>query len=153
LLERLMRNPALVPPERRVTVRCSTVSMVVPVEQAIGLVLIAVEAVTNAIKHAFPDGRQGTVDVVLDKAGEAATLAIHDDGRGLPTGPARTGRAGLQLIEALAWQIGGTLELRGEAGTRVTVVFRLDGSAKDRRAHAAAGAARRHPRSGPVAAA
>ena len=153
LLERLMRNPALVPPECRVTVRCRTVSLAVPVEQAVGLALIAVEAVTNAIKHAYPDGRQGSVDVVLAEAGGVATLTIHDDGRGLADDPAPAGWSGLQLIEALARQIGGSLELQGNAGTRVAVAFRLDGSAEDRRMDAADGSAERHPGSGPAAAA
>jgi two-component sensor histidine kinase len=131
LLDLLMRNPALVPPERRVTVRCRTVSLPVPVEQAIGLALIAVEAVTNAIKHAFPDGRPGRVEVILEVADDTATLTIHDDGRGLSEESMASGRSGLMLVEALARQIGGSLELEATGGTRVIVTFPLGAPAED----------------------
>jgi two-component sensor histidine kinase len=153
LLERLMRNPALVPPERGITVSCRTGSLPVPAEQAIGLALIAVEAVTNAIKHAFPDGREGTVNVILEEAGELATLSIQDDGRGLSADSLASCRSGLQLVEALARQIGGSLELQGKGGTRVVVTFPLGVPAEDRRVDTGDGAAARHLASGTAAAA
>jgi two-component sensor histidine kinase len=84
--------------------------------------LIVNEAVTNALRHAFPCGRAGTVTVRLDRGGEGwLRLEVADDGVG--TG-AEGGGTGTRLIAALARQLGGTVERHGPPGTRVVVRFR-----------------------------
>ena len=141
LLERLMANPALVPPERAITVRCRVVSLFVPMEQAIGLALIVVEAATNAIKHAFPDGRRGTIEVVLEAAGEGARLTVRDDGKGISTKRAERPWSGLQLMDSLARQAGGALEVESVGGVRLTVTFPLERPLEERRSPVKGGAA------------
>jgi len=69
------------------------------------------ELVTNAIKHAFPDGRRGTVRVTLRRDPKGAALAkVEDDGVGLPKSGRFEPGFGSSLVPALAAQIGGTLE-------------------------------------------
>jgi two-component sensor histidine kinase len=69
------------------------------------------ELVTNAIKHAFPDGRSGVVRVTLRKEADGAVVAVvEDDGIGLPTADVPREGLGRTLVPALAAQVGGSVE-------------------------------------------
>ncbi|HYE49219.1 MAG TPA: histidine kinase dimerization/phosphoacceptor domain -containing protein [Azospirillaceae bacterium] len=96
-----------------------------PLDVAVPLGLIVNEALTNSVKYAFPDGAGGTVRVLLRHlAGEGAgELAVMDDGRGM--GPRRPGSSGLRLVEALARQIGGALDLASEPGRGTRLALRF----------------------------
>ncbi len=61
------------------------------------LALILNEAISNAFKHAFPDGRSGTINVLLTATDHDAHLTIQDDGVGLPEGFDGSAGAGLGL--------------------------------------------------------
>lgn len=99
--------------------------------RAINLALIASEALTNAMKYAFPDGRQGTIRVDCHADGENARLIIADDGIGFGA-TSREGALGLRLVSTLARAIGGEAEIDGTNGTRIEVRFSLQqaGSAR-----------------------
>ena len=97
-------------------------------DQAVPLSLIVTEAVSNAIKYAFPGLRHGVIDVRLTAEGEAARLTIQDNGVGIPAegGASESGPRdglGLQLIRGFARQLGATLAVddRNGGGTRYTV--------------------------------
>ncbi|GBQ26684.1 sensor histidine kinase [Gluconacetobacter azotocaptans] len=99
-------------------------------DQAVPLALILTEVVSNAIKYAFPEGRHGTISVGLVKEdGHMARLWITDDGIGLSAGRRRDAEdrtgIGLQLIRGFARQLGGTLEIVEDGGTRFEMVFPL----------------------------
>jgi len=90
-------------------------------DQAIPLALIANEALTNALKYAFPNGQSSRIDVVFRHSlSSLLHLSIADNGVGLPT-KRRTGSLSLTLLESLAEQIGGGVVIASEKGTRVTV--------------------------------
>ena len=74
--------------------------------------LVAVELLTDAIKHAFPGGRRGRVDLVLRTTGEGIRLEVSDDGTGLPEGFSITGSRGLgmTIVDMLASQLHGRIE-------------------------------------------
>lgn len=72
--------------------------------------IIVNEAVCNAIKHAFPGDRSGSVTVSLKRRHEGFRLEVSDDGQGLSGKRARAG--GTALIEHLAQVLGGSVELR-----------------------------------------
>jgi PAS domain S-box-containing protein len=94
--------------------------LVVPLGMIVG------EALTNALKHAFPDGRRGRVLVGLQaNGGGRMRLLIEDDGVGLPQ-TRREGSLGLRLVDTLARQIRGTATVgprRGGEGTAVVLIF------------------------------
>ncbi|MFS3134613.1 sensor histidine kinase [Gluconacetobacter sacchari] len=99
-------------------------------DQAVPLALIITEIVSNAIKHAFSDGRRGTISVRLDYAGPGqARLDIADDGIGLANGHQATSGErsgiGMQLIRGFARQLGGNLKIVEEDGTRYILLFPL----------------------------
>ncbi len=88
--------------------------------------LIAGEALTNALKHAFPEGRAGRVRVELRADGDGTMrLLVEDDGAGLPA-ERRAGSLGLRLVEMFAKQVKGRAAVeagRGGRGTAVEVTF------------------------------
>jgi len=72
-------------------------------EQAVPLGLIANELVTNALKHAFPGDRSGTIRVVL-RASSPMSFIVEDNGVGSPL--EKEERLGSRLIRLLAEQLG-----------------------------------------------
>jgi len=80
--------------------------------------LVVNELVTNALKHAFPNGREGVVRVTFRREEDAFELVVSDNGVGsTPGGAARAGGIGNQILRALAVQLGGRLDMvSGEVG-------------------------------------
>lgn len=93
--------------------------------RAVPVGLITNEAVTNALKHAFPGGRRGAVSVRLGRCGEGwLRLEVADDGIGPATeGAGRAAMGGTRLIRTLSRQLGGAAEWHGPPGTTVVVRF------------------------------
>ncbi|MFW5771233.1 MAG: PAS domain S-box protein, partial [Spirochaetota bacterium] len=87
--------------------------------------LIVTELITNAIKHAFPDGRKGTITCSLKKKNEGAVLTVADDGVGIPEDfdLNNTSTMGLMLVQSLVKQLGGVMEIERDSGTRFTVTL------------------------------
>ena len=99
-------------------------------DQAVPLSLIVTEAVTNAIKYAYPAGRRGTISVRLRPAADGIELEIKDDGIGMPAGRAETSTGtrdgiGIQLINGFARQLGAKLAVEQGQGTRYLVQMKL----------------------------
>lgn len=91
--------------------------------QILPLTQIVSEAITNAVKHAYPSGRKGKVRVSsrLDETG-AVVIEVADDGPGLPAefDGSSSGGLGMRLIRALARQLDAHLEFkRGDPGLLV----------------------------------
>jgi two-component sensor histidine kinase/ActR/RegA family two-component response regulator len=85
----------------------------IPLDMAIPLGLIITEMLTNSLKYAFPDGRQGVITVAATTTGDDLQLRISDDGVGLPSSTSLTESRGLggQLIRQLAQQLLGSVTL------------------------------------------
>ena len=95
-------------------------------DQAVPLALIVTEAVSNAVKYAFPGGRRGSISVCLKADHSHAVLEIFDDGVGIPAGRVETEAGtrdgiGIQLIRGFARQLGATLQVEEGCGTRYKV--------------------------------
>jgi two-component sensor histidine kinase len=98
------------------------------VDVAIPCGLIINELVSNCLKHAFPQGRQGEVAVTLRRDGEEYLLRVEDDGVGLPgdIDLKKVESLGLQLVETLSTQIGASVTVTSapERGTAFAISFR-----------------------------
>ncbi len=104
-----------------IEVRAEVVPGRIAADKATPIALLVTECVTNAFRHAFPDGRAGTIVVRLERlAGGGRRLSIVDDGIGSPAEVA-SGGMGLVLARLLAKQIGGELRISGPPGTTVAV--------------------------------
>jgi two-component sensor histidine kinase len=90
---------------------------------SVSLGLIVTELVINALKHAFPGGRSGKILVSYRSQGPDWTLAVSDNGVGMPKGPtpAKAG-LGTSIVKALAKQLGAQVNLTdAHPGTSVSI--------------------------------
>jgi two-component sensor histidine kinase len=124
-LRGLLANPAIVPPERDVALTCDADPVEASVDAAVPLALAVVELVTNALKHAFPDDRRGSIQVTLRDLGATAVLTVEDDGIGLPDAGCRSRTSGLRLVDRLVGQLRGRLDITADRGTCFTLTFPL----------------------------
>jgi PAS domain S-box-containing protein len=85
------------------------------------LALILNELITNAVKHGL-QGQSGEIRVGLKKNGGDFELYVEDDGPGF-TPASRKHSSGLSLVQALARQLKGKLEIGTTGATRCAVLF------------------------------
>ena len=93
---------------------------------AVPFALILNEAISNSLKHAFPDGREGTITVELQSlGGQTKLLKIADDGIGIPStvDESNPNSFGLRLIRGFTSDISGTLKIERSKGTSIVIVF------------------------------
>ncbi|HET8725950.1 MAG TPA: histidine kinase dimerization/phosphoacceptor domain -containing protein, partial [Alphaproteobacteria bacterium] len=110
---------------QRIAVRLSLQPVTVGMDSAVPLGLIVNELVSNALIHAFPDGRSGTVTIGLADRDGRVELSVADDGTGFDGNVPSTGPGlGTRLVAVLARQIGGEVGYEiVKPGTRVTVAW------------------------------
>lgn len=95
-------------------------------DQLLSAGLIVNELVTNALKHAFPHGRAGRIDLEVKRMpADRVTLTVADDGIGLAADRdfRNSTTLGHRLVVMLTEKLGGTLEVARTAGTRVRIEF------------------------------
>jgi PAS domain S-box-containing protein len=112
--------------ERGVVAKVDAGGIRLPVDLAIPCGLIINELVTNSLKHAFPDGRSGCVEVLVRSSDQRRLeLVVQDDGVGLPSGlePGQTSKLGLDLVYTFADQLEATVDVRRSPGTAFSFVF------------------------------
>jgi two-component sensor histidine kinase len=102
---------------------CDVASLTVPINSAVPLTLLAVEAVTNAYRHGFQSDQSGLIFVQFGVTDDRATLSISDDGMGFD--PETTAASmGRELMDAFAQQLGGELNIASTPGTGTVVTLR-----------------------------
>jgi two-component sensor histidine kinase len=118
----------------RVRLQITSDAIELPPGEATALALLTNEVLTNAYKHAFPNGASGEVAVDF-RCGPENTmiLQITDSGVGMHSGSSQG--LGLKLIHIFVAQLQGTLAigLAGTAGTAVTLTIQRH--AKKRQEH------------------
>lgn len=106
-------------PERSVVITCEGDPGRLASELATPLAVVLVELLQNAVEHAF-DGRGGSVRVQMSRDADRVRMIVQDDGLGLPEG-FRVG-LGLQIVRTFVeGELGGTIELESDKGTRVAL--------------------------------
>ena len=98
----------------------------VGLEVAVPLGIILNELITNAIKHAFPDGNAGTIQVSVLRDNKALNMSVHDDGVGIQADHDASRSIGLTLVHTLAEQLGATASVTTGAGTTWLLRIPLD---------------------------
>lgn len=110
---------------------------------AVPLGLIVNELVSNSLKHAFPDGKNGEIRIKLykndvhghrreekDPEGKSTefNLTVSDNGKGIPQTVdfENPETLGLQLVSILVNQLEGKIELKRENGTELIMRFNVE---------------------------
>jgi two-component sensor histidine kinase len=96
------------------------------VSQAIPLGLILNEAITNSIKYAFPDGRNGMISIALSNTGSNHyLLSISDNGIGMPAHftVKKPGSLGMSLMAGLSEDLDGSFTMENNKGTNIKFSF------------------------------
>ncbi|RVT41985.1 histidine kinase dimerization/phosphoacceptor domain -containing protein [Sphingobium algorifonticola] len=96
----------------------------IPASKASATGLILNELITNAVKHAFADGRPGTLTLRVRQDTDQIAIALCDDGPGFDPAVARPMSIGTSLVQRLSRQIKAqTVWRSGADGTCATVTF------------------------------
>ncbi|CAM4281199.1 PAS domain-containing sensor histidine kinase [Palleronia rufa] len=109
-----------------VELHCDVEALELHNEDATALCLLINELVTNALKHAFVDGRKGRIDLDFRRNGvEKMELHIRDDGRGMQgdAPPMAQDGHGTGILHALAEQLRGELIADVDEGTAWRLIF------------------------------
>jgi len=95
------------------------------IDKAVPCGLIINELITNSLKHAFPDGKEGEIRVDLISHEDGVELIISDNGVGLPEGFDLQGAStlGIALVRGLIRQLNCSVDVCIDMGTRYRVFF------------------------------
>lgn len=96
------------------------------IDAAIPCGLIVNELISNSLKHAFLDGRDGKIRVEIHSHPDREmTMIVSDNGVGFPKDLdfRNTETLGLQLVNSLTAQLGGKIELHVNGGTEFKITF------------------------------
>ncbi len=109
----------------QVRLKLDVEEILLPLDRAVPFALLSNELLSNSFKHAFPDGREGTITVSVHRTEGAVRMVVEDDGVGLPEDfdPAKSNSMGLKLAANLAHQLGGNLQFTSDNGCRVEAEF------------------------------
>ncbi|MDA8427057.1 MAG: PAS domain-containing protein [Treponema sp.] len=117
----------------RIALRVNGPEIEAPIDIASPLGLVINELATNSAKYAFPDGRSGSIDITLSAGAERRMrLEYRDDGVGLPESfdGEKDGHLGMDLIDSLVSQLGGSLSIAGAGGFACRIDFELPAAAE-----------------------
>jgi two-component system, sensor histidine kinase PdtaS len=95
--------------------------------RAIPIALIINEAVTNAIRHAFPENVHGTILIRITQKDGYIFIRIQDNGIGLNAKQSgKEGSFGLKLMNGLTADIDGEISFENRKGTLITLKIATD---------------------------
>lgn len=96
-------------------------------DTAIPVGFLVTEIVSNSLKHAFRDRREGEIRISLHSVGEKEfELIVADNGTGMPADiDVKNPRSmGLDIVATFVSQLNGTIEIRTQQGTEVRIRFK-----------------------------
>jgi PAS domain S-box-containing protein len=109
-----------------ITLQVNADSVLLSIDAVVPCGLIVNELISNALKYAFPGNRRGKIRIDLHPDhDEQLILVISDNGIGLPANVEfrEAESLGLQLVNMLAEQLEGTVELDRRGGTTFRIAF------------------------------
>ena len=95
------------------------------IDNSIPCGLILNELVSNALKHAFPEGKEGEINIRMRSEDNRMALTVQDNGIGFPESMdlTKVKSMGLELVNILVGQIGGKIDMQVDSGTTWTITF------------------------------
>lgn len=118
--------------QQRVRFNLDVDSLQLNLSHALPIGLILNEAITNAIKYAFPGEQEGAITIRLKRQSfNQCFLCIADTGKGLPTNfdAQQSDSMGMNLMNGLSEDINGSFSIKSNHGTEIKISFSYDFSA------------------------
>ena len=117
-----------VDPEK-VKLRTDIEEVPISINQASPLGLTINELISNSLKYAFPDEKEGEINVSMKKQDKEIELIVMDDGVGIPEELdwKNSKSLGLKLVRTLVEnQLDGSIDLDNTNGTKFTIKFNIE---------------------------
>lgn len=113
------------PPHKSLDLNLNIADIELDWHQVLPVGMIALELVTNSVKHGYPEGGKAEVSVSLANFGERHVLAVCDNGKGLPQDldVRRPKSFGLSLVTSLTNQLKGDLKVEHGQGASFSIAF------------------------------
>ena len=123
LIKELLYNYGIA--ERNIEKKINIENVELDIDTAQPCGLIVNELVTNSFKYAFPKGRKGELVIDFYSKNNKYNLVVGDNGIGIPDKIdfTKTDTLGLQLVNNLIKQLGGSIELDTSSGTLFKMSF------------------------------
>ena len=101
--------------------------LMLSIDYSIPCGLIINEIISNSLKYAFPDDRDGIIFVTLEVSVNRIYLIVGDNGIGIPESIdiKDTQTLGLQLVNTLVEQLNGKISLIRKTGTKFLIEFNI----------------------------
>jgi PAS domain S-box-containing protein len=111
---------------KAVSLKIKAEDCMLSIDTAIPCGLMINELISNALKHAFPGGRGGEILIGMNKAGNDIRIVFEDNGVGFPENLdfQSTNTLGMRLLGMLAKQLGGSIEMIRNGGTRFVILLK-----------------------------
>ncbi|MCP4755282.1 MAG: PAS domain S-box protein, partial [Proteobacteria bacterium] len=96
----------------------------ISINQASPLGLVINELISNSLKYAFPEDREGEINVSMKKLDKGFELIVKDDGIGMPENLdwKNSNTLGLKLVRTLVEnQLDGSIDMESHNGTRFII--------------------------------
>jgi PAS domain S-box-containing protein len=114
----------------RMAINAEIDSVAVSAAMAAPLALMMHELATNALRHAFPDNREGRLTISARRRDSALAIRIEDNGIGISAGVPNPAGFGRSLVDMVVRQLRGTIDWDEHGpGTRVEIRIPLDAAA------------------------
>lgn len=108
--------------DKRISLRVQADHILLEPRIALPVALLVNEAITNAYKHAYPNGQEGEIFVRVAQTANGFRIGIQDDGVGLSP-DVHEGALGLSLMRSFASQLGGHLAVSSVEGTSIQLTL------------------------------
>ena len=112
--------------EKNIALNIDVDDTALDVDTAVPVGLIANELLTNALKHAFPQGQPGNMNLSFVRQPKGFRLEVADNGVGFPLNGSKPDAAhigfGLDLVETLAEKLNAQIVYQNGQGSRIALI-------------------------------
>ncbi|WP_425390169.1 tetratricopeptide repeat-containing sensor histidine kinase [Ekhidna sp.] len=110
--------------EEKINWKVNTNGLKLDIDTIIPLGLIINELITNSIKYAFEDDKNGLLEIQMKEEGENLNVVVADNGKGLDEQAlAHSNAFGWKMIQSLGRKLKANINVNAENGTRVNLVL------------------------------
>lgn len=110
----------------QISLKTNIENIILDVDSIVPIGLILNELISNALKHAFPNDRSGTISIDISEDNEGLLMIVSDDGIGMKSDDplVDSDSFGYHLIKAFQRKLNADLNISGTNGTSISILIR-----------------------------